>query len=451
VIPVLLPDEARELDASSTDPIEVLIDRAGWAVARQALDLLGGSYGKRVVVLAGKGNNGADGREAARLLRRRGVATAVVDVHDAPRSLPPCDLVVDAAFGTGFRGEWDAPATSAPVLAVDIPSGVDAVTGEVRGRVLPAIRTVTFAGMKPGLLFGAGADRCGAIVIADIGLDAGSVASAFVVERVDVASWLPERPHDSHKWKAPTWVVAGSTGMTGAAVLAARGAQRVGSGYVRLSMPGVDSRVADVRVVDVPPELVQVPLPGSGWAGLVADGIAPFKALVVGPGLGRGGDADVRSVVHAAPVPVVVDGDGLTALAPISGALPATTVLTPHDGEFRRLAGDAPGADRLGAARSLAAACGCTVLLKGSTTVVAEPNGRVLLVTEGDARLATAGTGDVLAGVIGGLLAQGMAPAEAAAAGAWLHGAAGKQGPRRGITAGDLPDFVVTALASLES
>ena len=159
------------IDAAAPEPVEVLIGRAGAAVARAVVDLLGGTYGRRVVVLAGKGNNGNDGRDAARRLRRRGMRVHVLDAADLPEVLPACDLVIDAAYGTGFRGEWTPPTAPAPVLAVDIPSGVDGLTGQMPGGALTAARTVTFAALKPGLLLRPGADRAGQVDVADIGLD----------------------------------------------------------------------------------------------------------------------------------------------------------------------------------------------------------------------------------------------------------------------------------------
>jgi NAD(P)H-hydrate epimerase len=230
--------------------------------------------------------------------------------------------------------------------------------------------------------------------------------------------------------------------MTGAAHLASRAAQRAGAGYVRLSVPGAGPGEG------APIEAVGVPLAPSGWASTVLDGLGRFGAAVVGPGLGRGSDADVQALVAGAEVPLVVDGDGLTAL----GAGPSVggnVVLTPHDGEFERLTGSAPGADRLGAARDLAASSGGIVLLKGSTTVVADPGGRVLLTATGDARLASAGTGDVLSGIIGALLAAGVPPFEAAAWGAHLHGLAGQAGPARGLVAGDLVERLPEVLAAV--
>ena len=444
MIPVLTPEEMAAVDAAAQEPVEVLIERAGAAVAREALDLVEGAYGRRVVVVAGKGNNGNDGRAAAARLRGRGVRVSVIDAAGAPPQVPPCDLVIDAAYGTGFRGTWEPPDPGgAPVLAVDIPSGVDGRTGEVEGDVLAAERTVTFAALKPGLVLGRGPELAGEVRLADIGLDVRGATTALV-EDEDVAGWLPSRPREAHKWQAAVWVVAGSPGMTGAAALAARGAQRIGAGYVRLSTPG--GEVGE----GAPLEAVGAPLPGEGWAAEVLDGIERFGAVVVGPGLGRadGTAAEVRRLVAECPVPVLVDGDGLTALGEgAAGVVRRTTVLTPHDGEFARLAGSPPGADRIAAAAGLASRLGCFVLLKGSTTAVAAPDAGVFLVTAGDPRLATAGTGDVLSGAIGGLMASGLGPGLAAAAGAHLHGRAAGLGPVRGLVAGDLPDLLPAAAA----
>ena len=449
MIPVTTPEEMAAIDGAAPEPVEVLIGRAGGALARAALEMLGGTYGRRVVVLVGKGNNGNDGREAARRLRRRGVRVTEVDVGDHPRRLPDADLVIDAAFGTGFHGDYDAPEADAPVLACDIPSGVDGRTGTVAGRALSAERTVTFAALKPGLLLSPGAELAGRVGVADIGLDVSS-ASAWRVEASDVANWLPRRPRDTHKWASACWVIAGSPGMTGAAHLAARSAMRAGAGYVRLSSPGVDDDPL------APVEAVGVTLPEQGWAGVVLDEVERFRALVVGPGLGvdEHTGPEVRRLAAEAPGPVVVDGDGLTALgkevADLLRGREVPAVLTPHDGEYERLRGGPVGDDRISAARGLAADVGAVVLLKGSTTVVARPDGRVLITDSGDARLATAGTGDVLSGIIAGLCAGGLGPFEAAAAGADLHGRAGRLGWRRGLVAGDLPDLVPAAIEELE-
>lgn len=453
MIPIVTPAEMGAIDRAAPEPVEVLIERAGGAVARAALDLLGGTYGRRVVVIAGKGNNGNDGRAAARRLARRGVRVDVLDVAALPARLPGCDLLVDAAFGTGFRGSWDAPEApgASAVLAVDIPSGVDGLTGTPAGRVLAADATVTFAALKPGLVLGAGPGLAGVVEVVDIGLDT-STAAAHLVEGSDVAGLVPPRAPDSHKWRSAVWVVAGSPGMTGAAALAAAGAQRAGAGYVRLSTPGA------LPGPEAPVEAVRTALPADGWATDVLDGVDRFGAIVVGNGLGTdpATAAEIRRLVASGAgggVPIVVDADGLTALAAGRGVDAATvgpgTILTPHDGEFARLAGAPPAADRIGACRSLAARLGCVVLLKGPTTVVADGSGRVLVSTTGDARLATAGTGDVLAGVIGALCARGVAPFEAAACGAHLHGLAATLGPVEGFVAGDLPALLPSAWAAL--
>jgi len=440
VEPIVTPEEMAAIDRAGPEPVDVLIGRAGAAVARHALRMLGGAYGRRVVVVAGKGNNGNDGREAARRLRERGARVHVVDAVEAEGTrLRRADLVVDAAFGTGFRGSYDAPdPAGAPVLAVDIPSGVNGLTGEACDGAVRADETVTFAALKPGLVLIPGRAHAGVVHLVDIGLDV-SRARAHRITAPDVAAWLPVRPLESHKWRNAVWIVAGSPGMTGAAALAARGAQRAGAGYVRLTVPGVAPGGAGAVAVEV----VRTEAPAQGWHDTVLGGLERFKALVVGPGLGRDpATADaVRRTVAAATVPVVVDGDGLHALGTDAASVAGPqTVLTPHDGEFERLAGAPPGADRIGAARSLAATTGATVLLKGSTTVVAGPTGEVYVTTTGDARLATAGTGDVLSGLIGALLAHGLAPMQAAAAGAWLHGEASTLGPRHGLVAGDVAE-----------
>ena len=193
VIPIVTPDEMRAIDADSVEPLDVLIARAGWAVACAALDMLGGSYGRVVNLVAGPGNNGADGRVGCEELARRGVLVREFDVVDVPDVLPAADLVIDAAFGTGFRGSWDASDPGGtPVLAVDIPSGVDGLTGRASERVTAAARTVTFQALKPGLLLGDGAALAGDVEVVDIGLDAGR-ARSHLVEAGDVAAWLPPR------------------------------------------------------------------------------------------------------------------------------------------------------------------------------------------------------------------------------------------------------------------
>jgi NAD(P)H-hydrate epimerase len=455
VIPIVTPDEMRAIDAAAPEPVEELIDRAGRATARVALDMLGGAYGRVVKVLAGGGNNGSDGRSAATYLERRGVKVQVIDAAMRPPRLARCDLVIDAAYGTGFRGEWIAPEVVSfdgrrpLVLAVDIPSGVNALTGAAGPGVLAADRTVTFQALKPGLLLGAGRWLCGAIDVADIGLDV-SGASQHLVEGADVAAWWPTRSTDAHKWNGAVRVIAGSPGMPGAGRLCAEAAARSGAGLVALSSPGLDPGARS--------EIIQHRIPSTDFQSDVFHDLDRYSALVIGPGLGReeGTISSARALIGDATLPVVIDGDGIFAAAwsadgagPLLRPRARPTVITPHDGEYALLAGHPPGADRVAASRAVAADLDVVVLLKGPTTVIATPGGEVLVVDHGDQRLATAGSGDVLAGMIGALLATGAAPERAAGAAAWLHADAARRGPRRGLLAGDIVDLIPSALECL--
>ncbi len=454
MLPVLTPTQMAAVDAAAPEPEDVLIGRAAAAVARTAVSLLGGTYGRRVVVVAGPGNNGNDGRVAAELLRRKGVRVVVHDVADAPEVLGPADLVIDAAFGTGFRGSYSFPDTDgAPVLAVDVPSGVSGLTGTTSGRPAAAVATVTFAALKPGLVLGDGPSFAGEVEVADIGLDVADPdvvgpASTHLVTDADVLSWVPARLVDDHKWRHAVWVIAGSPGMSGAALLCSTAALRAGSGYVRLTVPGDGAAAGPVEAV-----VTQASV--DGWAELVGAEWSRFAAVAIGPGLGRTDAArsQVRAALAAPDLPVVLDGDGLWAVsdAPVAALArrPGPTVLTPHDGEFELLTGGPPGEDRIESARALAADTGAVVLLKGPTTVVADPAGDVLLVRSGDARLATAGTGDVLTGTIAACLASGAPPLQAAAAGAHLHGRAALLGPDRGLVASDVAELLPDAWESL--
>ena len=454
--PVLTVAEMRDADerARRLVPESELIARAGFAVATAALEMLGGGYGRRVVVLAGKGNNGNDGRVAAAALARRGARVEVVDAAVAPPRLSDCDLVIDAAYGTGFSGSYDAPQIppGTAVLAVDIPSGVNGDTGEMPGRALAAARTLTFAALKRGLLMGEGPRVAGLVTVADIGVPTDG-ASAGLVEDADLAG-LPRRQPSAHKWASAVAVVAGSPGMEGAGFLCARGAGRAGAGMVRLAVPGADERSA----ARWPAEAVRLMLGPTGWADEVLGVLERCRALVIGPGLGRE-DATieaVRRVVAGSPVPVVADADALFALgkADEAGAIVESSerpvVLTPHDGEYRRLVGDDPGADRVSAARRLAEATGAVALVKGPLTAVASPDPArpVLLAAAGTPALATAGTGDVLSGIIGAFMARGADPLHAAAWGAHVHGAAARRGRRDGLLSVDLPDLVADWLSA---
>ena len=276
---------------------------------------------------------------------------------------------------------------------------------------------------------------------------------------------LAPRPRDAHKWQSAVAVVAGSPGMTGAAALCAHAAYRAGAGMVRLGIPGADPAELPAG------EAVGAALPEAGWCADALTMAQRCRGLVVGPGLGRAETtgAQVRATVAAATMPTVVDADGLYALgtgdaiaAVVSGADAGVegagsdagargraVVLTPHDGEFARLAGGPPGSDRIAAATALAARTGAVVLLKGPTTVVSDPTGSVLLATAGSPRLATAGTGDVLSGAIGAFIARGVDPHHAAALAAHVHGRAAALGPAEGLVAQDLADLLGTWLSAI--
>jgi hydroxyethylthiazole kinase-like uncharacterized protein yjeF len=458
VRPVLTREEMRAADAAALAEVshETLVRRAGNAVARRALDMLGGAYGRRVVVVAGKGSNGADGRVAAAVLARRGARVEVLEASGVPPLLPRCDLVIDGAYGTGFRGTYEGPEApeGALVLAIDIPSGVDADTGEAGPGSVQADRTVTFAAAKPGLLQGSGPTLSGPVEVVDIGIGFPSPPQAMVMEDADIVALLPRRARDGNKWVHAVGVAAGSPGMEGSAILCTRGAMAAGAGMIRLGSPG-DPTAA------WPTEAVRMHLPATRWAGAFLEATTKCKAVVLGPGLGTSDEAaeEIRAVIASVPVPLVIDADALTALSRTAGAREllgkrsAPSILTPHDGEYARLAGAPPGGDRLAAARSLAAATGAIVLLKGALTAVAAPGGGapdVLLAAAGVPALATAGSGDVLSGIIGAFCARGLEAHEAAALGAHVHGRAAARGRVEGLVAGDLPELVADELSAAE-
>jgi NAD(P)H-hydrate epimerase len=425
-------DEAA-LAATTTDE---LVGRAGRRLASHARRMLGRAGGRRVVVVAGKGSNGADGLVAARWLRSWGASVLVLDAGSAPPVLPPSDLVVDAAYGTGFSGAYDPPdPAGAPVLACDIPTGVDGDTGAVERAVL-AQETVTFGAWKPGLLLGAGPDHAGKVHVEPIGLDCRR-ARAWLIEDDDVAL-VPGRPRQGHKWQSAVLVVAGSPGMLGAARLCATSAMRAGAGYVLLGSPGCAA--ADLPVGEHVGRTFATP----GWEADALPLLERVRAVALGPGLGATPSTTdgVRAVLDAYGGPVVLDADALAGLD-LDGlrARRAATVLTPHEGEFSRLFGDV-GEDRIAAVRAAAERSGAVVLLKGPTTVIADAGGGVRLSAAGSPRLATAGTGDVLTGLIAAFLARGAPALAAAGVAAHVHGRAAALGPSWGMVAGDLPLLV---------
>jgi len=414
-----------------------LVGLAGRRLAAHAKRILGPNpSGRRVVIVAGKGTNGADGRVAARWLGSWGCHVMVLDAAALPAKLPAVALVVDAAYGTGFSGAYDPPDPGwANVLACDVPTGVDGDTGAV-AQAVRADETVTFGAEKLGLLLGDGPDHTGRVHVEPLGLDC-SRARAWLLEDGDVGL-VPPRPRQGHKWTAAVLVVAGSPGMLGAAHLCATAAMRGGAGYALLASPGC-------AATDLPPgEHVGRSLPAQGWEAEALPLLERVRAVAMGPGLGasRATAEGVAAVLAAFSGPVVLDADALTGLDldQLAGRR-ADTVLTPHEGEFTRLFGPI-GQDRITAVVAAAARSRSIVLLKGPTTVVADPSGGVRLAAAGTTRLATAGTGDVLTGLVAALLARGVPALDAAALAAHAHGAAALLGPSWGLVAGDLPTLI---------
>ena len=421
-------------------PDGALMRRAAYGLATEIIGELtvraGGVAGRRVCVIVGSGDNGGDALWAATYLRRRGAAAdamllnpdhthrkALVAFRKAGGRIVESvsvatDLVIDGVVGISGSGPLRPAAAELfaavrdaeiPVVAVDTPSGIDVATGAITGPAVHAALTVTFGGLKP---VHALAD-CGRVKLVDIRLDLPETSknSVLGMEADDVAArWPVPGPRDDKYTQGVTGVMAGSSTYPGAAVLCTGAAVAATSGMVRYAGS------AHSEVLAYWPEVIASPTPAA--AGRV-------QAWVVGPGLGT--DATGAAALWFAldtDLPVLVDADGLTILAAhpdLVANRDAPTVLTPHAGEFARLAGGPPGDDRVGACRKLADAFGATVLLKGNVTVIADPGGRVYLNPAGQSWAATAGSGDVLSGVIGALLASGLAPAEAAAAGAFVH------------------------------
>lgn len=486
----------RATAAAGTPSLE-LMERAGRAVAQAALGLAGGAYGRRIVVVSGKGNNAGDGFVAARHLHRAGAHPVVVmtagpgdlsrdarvnyerlgtirTVGFSPstlrRELTRAQAAVDALVGTGFRGALEGSIADAaiifneshlPVVAVDVPSGVDAETGAVETEAVEATLTITMGALKRGLVLWPGSAYAGEVEIADLGIPTEDMQTdLYLVAAGDVKDALGRRDPTSDKRSVGTvLVVAGSVGMSGAAALVARGALRAGAGLVTTAAP----RSVAVGLHQVVSEGTTLPLPETDRGSIASDALpvalehaGKFDAIAIGPGLSRHSETEdfIRKFVTQAGRPMVIDADALNAFEKDPEALSARsapTVLTPHVRELGRLLGlpeEEISQDRLGAAAQAARRADAVVLLKGYRTVVAEESGLTFVVATGGPVLATGGSGDVLTGIIAALLAgnRGTRPAEAAWAGAWIHGRcgdlwAGLRGDR-GIVATDLTDLL---------
>lgn len=508
--------EMREIDRRAMEeyaiPGVVLMENAGRSVADAVERLLGGLGGKRVVVLCGKGNNGGDGFVAARHLLQRG-ATPKVFLSCAPEeitgdaavnltiwqrlgqecfqlatsgslqllkiALLQADAVVDALYGTGFRGKATGQvgraieavnAAGKPVVAVDLPSGLEADTGRVNGPCIRATVTVTFGLPKIGLVLDPGVEYRGKLVVADISLPRVLTDEAapdrYLLTSELVSSWFAPRPATAHKGDfGHVLVVGGSRGMIGAACLTAQAALKTGAGLVTLAVPRSLQDVAAGKLTEV----MTAGLPETPEGALSREALPVVAALLkkkavlaLGPGLGQHPEtvALVQELVRAAVCPLVVDADGLNAFAG-AGGLPAERaaplVVTPHPGEMGRLTGKRVAeveADRVGCAAAAAREWQAVVVLKGARTVVASPDGYLGINTTGNPGMATGGSGDVLTGVVAALIAQGLDPFRAAAAAAYLHGragdlAAGERG-EMGLMAGDILRFLPVACREIE-
>ncbi len=507
-------EEMALLDRRAADefgvPTLLLMEAAGRAVAQAAARLVGGRCAG-VCVVAGKGNNGGDGLVAARVLRAAGwrvlvalvgrdaeiSGDAAVNLQAARRAgveianldstampglrgmLAGADLVVDGLFGTGFRGPAMGLAARAieainacgrPVLAIDIPSGVNGDTGAADSHAVRATATVTMGLPKAGLVLAPGAAHAGRIWVADVGhprrlIDEAGIPTTLVTRAMADAA-IPQRRLDAHKGDVGrVLVVAGSVGHSGAAVLAVLGALRAGAGLVTLGVPGTIYPVVGPAVIEGMP----VPLPDDGGAlaaeaaGGVLELAGAADVVACGPGISRldGPASVVARLLEECPVPLVLDADALNVMAAAPGALPAgraPRILTPHPGEMARLLGcgvNEVQRQRLASARAAAARHRAVVVLKGARTVVADPSGAAFVIPTGNPAMAAGGMGDVLCGVIAALVGQGLPPASAAWAGAYLHGLAGDRaaaarGPV-GVLAREVADELPGALAAVRS
>jgi len=474
-----LPDAARQRAADEWAieqqhvPSLDLMERAGTGLARLVEDVVPDG---RIAVVVGKGNNGGDGLVAARLLREagRGVDVLAVGATEelrgdpkpnlerlpgaaprpfAPEALDGCAGAVDALLGTGFSGEPRDPIKGAiealeareglGVVAADVPSGVDASTGEVHGVAVHAKATATFHRAKPGLWIAPGKQHAGLVRVVEIGIPPGAPEDADVglIEPAALDAAPPRAAGSTKFTEGAVLIVGGSLGLTGAPSMSSESAQRTGAGYVTACVPRSVNYVFELRLL----EAMSVPLPeddgalGPEAVDAVLEHAQRADAIVLGPGLGRadGTFAFARSVAAQVELPLLLDADGLNAHAgklEDLAARKAPTVLTPHAGELARLLeidADAVGARRLFHARDAARRSQAVVLLKGDDTLVATPAGEVGVSRGGSGALATAGTGDVLSGAIGALLSKRLPAFRAACAGTWLHATAGQVAAER--------------------
>ena len=494
-------EEMSRADAGAQErgiPGGVLMERAGAQMASLALERFAP---RRAIIVSGGGNNGGDGFVIARELHRSGVEVAVlatkdeyegdpatnlealrnldvgfVTTEDLDSELSRANLVVDALLGTGFSGEVREKeagiirkmnSASAPVLAVDVPSGVDGSTGEVQGVAVGADLTVCAHAVKVGCVISPGREHSGEVVAVDIGIprEADVEPTLLWTDAASLRGRIPRTSEPAHKYSAGALlVVAGSRATTGAPLMVVHGAQRTGCGIVFLATsegaaPAVDLALTEALVYGVAED--EEGFMGSGALEEILEHAGRASALVMGPGTGTGADGRrlVEGILGEVEVPVLLDADAITNLAgtDVIAGRKSPTLVTPHAGELGRLLGSGAkevSARRLDSARTAASQNNCCVLLKGSDTLVVEGE-RVAVNSTGDVALATAGTGDVLSGVIGALLARGMDTYEAARAGAWAHGRAAElwleetAWPAESMVATDLLECLPAAVGEL--
>jgi hydroxyethylthiazole kinase-like uncharacterized protein yjeF len=442
-------------------PEGALMQRAAAGLARRTAEILGSVYGARVLLLVGAGNNGGDALYAGARLAGRGARVDALllspdrahqgGLHALRRAggstvdrVPSTvDVILDGIVGIGGKGGLRPDAQAAveqakgTIVAVDVPSGVDADTGAVEGAAVTADVTVTFGCLKPGLLVGRGAAHAGLVELVDIGLEPPTPPALHVATVDDVREWWPATTRDSDKYtRGVVGLATGSATYPGAAVLSVAGACAGPAGMVRYA--GAAAEYVRLRHPSV------IATERAAEAGRV-------QAWVCGSGLGTDehGRSELQTVL-AAPVPLCLDADALTLLGDADLRRGAPIVVTPHDREFARLAGEPPGPDRVESALRLAAKTQATVLLKGDRTVVAAPDGTAWVNPTGTSALATAGSGDVLSGLLGALLAAGLPPVRAAVAAAYVHGLAGRRAAEGGpVTASDVADALRTTVRDL--
>ncbi len=450
MIPIVNANQVAIFDSelAKTHGVDAIINRVGFSVARRIEKRFGGSlYGRRVVVLAGPGNNGKDGIAAAKHLAGLGAKVKIFDFAELIErkfdlvALREVDLLVDAIFGSGLSREFDPPQLPGrvPVVAIDILSGLDSDTGLRRGGSLVATETVAIGALKPGHLQNDGMRISGEIslVLRDIYGGSNEIFKSqnepecHLFEEADLKGLIPVGGQEGHKWKRAVMVVAGSDSMAGSATMVASGAFAAGCGMVVLH--------TEAKSLQQLPSQYVVRSIERMWAPPLLDQLPRFGAAVIGPGLGDSLQTSnmVRRFVAGADRPVVIDADGIRAFNS-AGQLKASVVansrpvvITPHMGEFNHI-GKHDGfrvgedSDLVAAVRIMARATLATVMLKGSPTIVADPSGRVIVVAEGNSLLAFAGSGDVLSGIVGSFLSMGLDPLDAAAAAAFVHARAAR-------------------------